>query len=310
MKKWWKDYLTFNKIERVGLFILLGLIGLIWVLPKYFKKSPSKESIVLQQESGIDSIKNDQLVINQNFKDNLPKKHQLFFFDPNTCSEADWGKLGLKPKTIATIGHYIEKGGRFQIPDDIKKIYGIKPDLAEALVPYVRINAKKVSKRYDYQRFPQFQKHQNTYDSGFHKFKNTTTIMKLVSIDINKADTLQLIDLPGIGPTLAQRIIKFRENLGGFISVDQLLEVYGIKDSVFQILKPKFICSKEVKTISINGADFNSINRHPYINYQEAKAIVKYRDQHGVFKVPSDLLKLAIVDEIWLQKITPYLSFE
>ncbi|MCF8339545.1 MAG: helix-hairpin-helix domain-containing protein [Chitinophagaceae bacterium] len=310
MKKWWKDYLTFNKIERVGLFILLGLIGLIWVLPKYFKKSPSKESIVLQQESGLDSIKNDQLVNNQNFKDNLPQKHQLFFFDPNTCSEADWGKLGLKPKTIATIGHYIEKGGRFQNPDDIKKIYGIKPDLAELLIPYVRINAKKVSKRYDYQRFPQFKSHQNTYDSGFHKIKKTTTIRKFVSIDINKADTLQLIDLPGIGPTLAQRIIKFRENLGGFISVEQLLEVYGIKDSVFQILKPQLICSKEIKTISINLADFNAINRHPYIGYQEAKAIVKYRDQHGIFKMPSDLLKLAIVDEIWLQKITPYLNFD
>ena len=310
MKKWWKDYLTFSKIERVGLFILLGLIGLIWGLPKYFKKSPSKESIALQQDSGLDSIKNDQLVNNQNFKDNLPQKHQLFFFDPNTCSEADWEKLGLKPKTIATIAHYIEKGGRFQNPDDIKKIYGIKPNLAELLIPYVKIKDIKVSQRYDYQRFSEFKTQHNAYDSGFHKIKKTTTIKKLVSIDINKADTLQLIDLPGIGPTLAERIIKFRENLGGYISVDQLLEVYGIKDSVFQILKPQLICSNEIKTISINVADFNSINRHPYISYQEAKAIVKFRDQHGVFKVPSDLLKLAIVDEIWLQKITPYLSFD
>jgi len=153
VKKWWKDYLTFSKIERVGLFILLGLIGLIWLLPKYFKKPTSKESIVLQQGSGLDSIKIDPLVNEQNFKDNLPQKHQLFFFDPNTCSEADWGKLGLKPKTIATIAHYIEKGGRFQDPDDIKKIYGIKPNLAEILIPYVKIKDKKVSQRYDYKRF-------------------------------------------------------------------------------------------------------------------------------------------------------------
>ena len=79
MKKWWKDYLTFNKIERIGLFILLGLIGLIWVLPKYFKKSTINENIVYQKKYELDSVKRIPLKHERNFNDNLPQKHQLFF---------------------------------------------------------------------------------------------------------------------------------------------------------------------------------------------------------------------------------------
>jgi competence ComEA-like helix-hairpin-helix protein len=258
----------------------------------------------------LDSI---NIVLSENKKHVEEKKfqkHKLFFFDPNTIDDASWLQLGLQEKTIATINHYKEKGGRFHKPDDIKKIYGIKPSLAEELLPYVKIVGANYLEIQRGERLPKFQKHENLYDSSIFKKRNTSIIRKLIKVDINTADTTGFIALYGIGPTLAQRIIKFRDNLGGFISIEQLLEVYGIKDSVFQILKPQLICSNGIQTIAINFADFNAINRHPYISYQEAKAIVKYREQHGLFKMPEDLLKLANLDEAWLQKILPYLNFE
>lgn len=310
MKKWWKDYFTFNKTERIGLFVLLGLIAIIWVLPKYFKKSLKKEDFAKLQGVGLDSINNLAIVNNQHSKEANFQKHRLFFFDPNTIDNASWLQLGLQEKTIATINHYKDKGGRFHKPEDIKKIYGIKPSLAEELLPFVRIVGSNYLEIRKEERFSKSNNHQNAKDSSYSKIRITSNSRKMIKVDINTADTSGFIALAGIGPTLAHRIIKFRENLGGFISIEQLLEVYGIKDSVLQILKPQLSCSNEIQTIAINMADFNTINRHPYISYQEAKAIVKYREQHGLFKTQQDLLKLAIIDEVWLQKILPYLNFD
>jgi competence protein ComEA len=310
VKKWWKDYFTFSKTERIGLFVLLGLIGLIWILPKYFQKSPIKYSFENEKGSGLDSLINLKDANKQYNEVIHLQKHKLFFFDPNTINDSAWASLGLQPKTIATINHYKEKGGQFRLPEDIKKIYGIKPSLVEELLPYVRIPVSNKEGLKNDERFPRSTKYQGFKDTNYAKVRANFINKKFVKVDINTADTLAFIAMPGIGPTLAHRIVKFRENLGGFISVEQLLEVYGIKDSVFQILKPQLFCSNGVQPIAINVADFNVINRHPYISYQEAKAIVKYREQHGKFMDSSDLLKLAIVDASWLQKISPYLSFD
>jgi competence ComEA-like helix-hairpin-helix protein len=310
VRKWWKDYFTFNKTERIGLFVLVGLIGLVWLLPQYFNKTSIKSNSVKIKGVDLDTLNYLSIENNQHYKENSLQKHKLFFFDPNTIDDSSWMKLGLQLKTINTINHYKEKGGRFHKPDDIKKIYGIKPLLAEELLPFVRIVGSNHIEMQMGERFPPNHNFQNTKDSVYFKIRNTTSSRKLIKVDINAADTSEFIALPCIGPTLAQRIVKFRENLGGFISVEQLLEVYGIKDSVFQILKPQLICSNAIQFIAINKADFNAINRHPYISYQEAKAIVKYREQHGLFKTPEDLLNLANLDEAWLQKILPYLNFE
>jgi competence ComEA-like helix-hairpin-helix protein len=114
--------------------------------------------------------------------------------------------------------------------------------------------------------------------------------------------------LPGIGSKLAARIVNFREKLGGFYSVEQVGETYGVPDSTFQKIKNRLVVNSEVRKVNINLATKEELKTHPYIRWQLANAIVEYRNQHGPFKSLEDLKKIVLVDEINFKKIIPYLS--
>ena len=76
------------------------------------------------------------------------------------------------------------------------------------------------------------------------------------------------------------------------------------------MIQPRLACTGILHKISINQADVNTLNKHPYINFQEAKSIINFRAQHGYFKQPDELLQLILLNDQWLQKIKPYLNFE
>lgn len=128
-------------------------------------------------------------------------------------------------------------------------------------------------------------------------------------IEINSADTTAFIQLPGIGSKLAMRIILFRKKLGGFYSVEQIAEVYGLKDSVYRKILPFLKCdAAAVKKLPINIAGRDELKQHPYIRWRIAEALVSYREQHGVFDSLNDLGKINIIDSVVLTKMIPYLS--
>ncbi len=312
VKNWWKDYFTFSKKERIGIIVLLVLIGLVWVLPEIFKKPILLKPLVQLDAATIDSQqvfvpnKGQQLDKGKN----ISKVIKPFPFDPNTIDAKGWQALGLQSKTISTIQHYIEKGGRFRQPEDLRRIYGIHSDLADQLIPFIDIPSSNHSKRPSYKRDTGFVSRKWYKDTVGSTYNKVPYKRKWETIDINLADSIAFVSLPGIGPTLAQRIIRFRDNLGGFLTINQILEVYGIKDSVFQLIQPRLACTGIMHKISINQADVNTLNKHPYINFQEAKAIVNFRAQHGYFKQPDELLQLILLNDQWLQKIKPYLNFE
>lgn len=221
------------------------------------------------------------------------KQFTLFNFDPNTIDEAGWAKLGLREKTIATIMNFRARGGKFREPDDLRKIWGLFPDEADRLVPYVSIenvNASEITK-------PNF-----SAPASAKRF--------IESLEINSADSTALESLPGIGAKLSQRIINFRQKLGGFYSVDQVAETFGLADSVFQIIKPRLQISGELRKVNINTATIDELKVHPYVRYHLANAIVQYRTQHGNFTSAADLRNIMIMDEKQLQKLAPYLQFE
>lgn len=130
------------------------------------------------------------------------------------------------------------------------------------------------------------------------------------TIEINSADTSAFIALPGIGSKLAARIVLFREKLGGFVRVDQIKEVYGLKDSVVQIILPMLKCDTSLmKKIRINTATEEELKAHPYIRWKLAKAIVSYRDQHGQFTSSADLGNIHSVDSVSLSRLLPYIGW-
>ena len=317
MKYWWssivKDYFTFSKRERTGIIILIIFAGFaLFFIPKIFHP-PSKQidrttliKQIAQLKITVDSS-NSYKSYGRESNDNIdfyqPKntfdkevRGELFKFDPNTLSVNGWKRLGLRDKTIQTIQNFITKGYKFRQPDDLSKIYGLKQEQAARLIPYVRI-ATSIKETITDEPKPTFV---NTYVSK----KSSITI-----IDINEADSNALVSLPGIGNKLASRIINFRNRLGGFVSVAQLAETYGLPDSTFQLIKKQLQCEHPaITTISINTSDAKQLKAHPYMTWNIANAIVRYREQHGNYTNLADLQKIEIISPEYYLKISPYLS--
>ena len=138
-----------------------------------------------------------------------------------------------------------------------------------------------------------------------------TYLRRHTVIDINTADTTAWIALPGIGNKLAARIVNFRDKLGGFYSIDQVAETYGLADSVFQPIKQYLkLENKSVKKININTATVDQLKTHPYIRYALANSIITYRNEHGIFPSVNDLRKIMAVTDNILNKVSPYLTVE
>ncbi|MDX1939503.1 MAG: helix-hairpin-helix domain-containing protein [Saprospiraceae bacterium] len=223
---------------------------------------------------------------------------QLFEFDPNTASASDFEKLGLSDKTAATIVKYREKGGKFQKPEDLKKIYGIKETDYERLKPFIVLT-------------PAIEMKTNIASTTPVKspdFPNRAT--KPLAIDINQASPEEWQQLRGIGMAFAKRITTFRDKLGGFSSIEQVAETYGLPDSTFQQIKPQLKSSPIFRTIAINTASVEELKAHPYIDARLAAAIVSYREQHGAFSSVGDVARLKALPPTTLEKLKPYLSFD
>ena len=130
-------------------------------------------------------------------------------------------------------------------------------------------------------------------------------------VELNTADTTILKKVPGIGSTFARRIIKYRELLGGFFTVEQLREVYGLDEERYNAMKSWFsadmslICPLEIHKIS-----FKELCKHPYINYQQARIIEQLRKQKGKLSGWENLQLLEEFTETDKERLTPYLSFE
>lgn len=130
-------------------------------------------------------------------------------------------------------------------------------------------------------------------------------------IELNRCDSADLERLPGIGPVLSARIIKYRNLLGGYVSVDQMKEVYGLRDSTYQIIYNRLSAdSTLVKKISINSAGFGELNRHPYLERYEVQAILKYRELQGRIEGISTLTDNKLMTRERASRILSYLNFD
>ena len=123
----------------------------------------------------------------------------------------------------------------------------------------------------------------------------------------------ELIKIKGIGSVYSSRIIKYRSALGGFAYKTQLKEVYGIDDSLFQALLPfiQLDTSFKLRKIQINTVDKSTLSKHPYFRSKRlSDVVIKYRNNHGSFKQGDDLLKIHLISDSLLKKISPYLDFQ
>jgi competence ComEA-like helix-hairpin-helix protein len=317
-----KDYLTFNRKERIGALVITFLMVFVFFLPKIILRISNKsqtqqdtslvKTVQSLQQNIIDTSNNfpqskeDENLTTYQFDKNknsysegFSEKGQLFYFDPNTISESGWKKLGLRDKTIITIQNYKSKGGSFKKPEDLQRIYGLHPDEFKRLSPYIRIELTQPNKTEEIVS----QKSQTENE----KLKNS--LPRYSIIDINSADTTDFISLPGIGSKLAARIVNFRDKLGGFYAIDQVSETFGLPDSTYQNIKQYLKLENiSVKKININKATVDELKAHPYIKYSLANPIVAYRNEHGPFMKIEDIKQIMVITEDIYKKINPYLS--
>lgn len=165
-----------------------------------------------------------------------------------------------------------------------------------------KIREEREKKKIKKPNKPDFKK--NEYKENIVKKK------EIAAINLNKADTSGLLQIPEIGPFFAKNIINYRERLGGFIDKEQLLEVYGLDSSRLAIITPhiNIYDNLELRKINVNNDDFKTILRHPYIEYEDVKKIVNYRESKGFIKDWETYLKVVDRDSINL-RLRLYLEF-
>lgn len=295
------NFFHFNKQERNGIFVLCIIIMvLIFVRVSMPYFTGDGDSIQLISVNVQPALAEEKIQEQTSFAKTEQQGHnisgQRFVFNPNTITEADAQKLGFSKKLCSTLINFRNKGGKFFTPDDLKKLYGLSPELYEQLESYILIPNTKNG----YKRDSLFAHTPHTYE------KKTAT---KEPVEINSADSLSIVFLKGIGPGFTKRIIKYRTMLGGFHSINQLKEVYGMTDSVFVLLSSQTkLDANNITRLPINAIDFNSLRRHPYFNFQLAQAVINYRNKHGKL-TREDIVGLGVFSEEKLKLILPYLSY-
>jgi competence ComEA-like helix-hairpin-helix protein len=320
-KEFTSDYLSFTRKDRIAILVIITLITGIFLLPSAIKSAKQKPvtadtswMVAMQklEKQGVDSQRRYNNYDNDNNSNayqydrptgnNYSKtKGELFYFDPNTISAEGWQRLGIREKTIHTIQNYLSKGGKFRQPEDVQRIYGLFPNEYERIAPYIKIE-QNGNTGYS----------NNSYPAKTTEYNNQPpkpAVPRYAAVDINAADTSAFIALPGIGSKLAARIINFRDKLGGFYSVAQVGETFGLPDSTFQKIKQYLNASTmPVKKININTTTIDELKMHPYIKWGIANPVIAYRKEHGNFARVEDIKNvMAVTDEVY-NKIAPYLT--
>ncbi|MFA5819694.1 MAG: helix-hairpin-helix domain-containing protein [Bacteroidales bacterium] len=276
-----KNWFGFTRRERRSAFILLLIIILILAL-RYFV--PERNIVIKDFSTGFSAMGSPSGFLSED----ISSTGQPFSFDPNTASYDTLIKLGFAAKEANTIIKYRNKGGKFRQPADIKKIYGIEEGKAEKLIPFVEVKTDTTQKvRVIYRK------------------------QQKVLIDINNCDSASLVRLPGIGPVLSARIIKYRNLLGGFARIEQLKEVYGLPEETYNLIRGSiFADTLAITRIDINSADYKELARLLYFEKYEVTAILKYRELMGRITGIADLIENKLITEEKAAKVGPYLRFE
>lgn len=221
-----------------------------------------------------------------------PRSYTLFPFDPNTATMEELESLGLPENVVRAITRFREKGGKYRRKEDLQKIYTLSEADYRRIEPYIAIAS------------------QGAIPTVALDMPSSYDAPETVSIDINRAGEEEWQRLRGIGPAYSARIVKFRDALGGFASIEQVAETRGLPDSTFQRIRLQLRPSPIFRPLSINVVSAEALAAHPYIDRRSAEAVVAYRNNHGPFRHADDLRKVYALKPEVLEKLGPYLVFE
>jgi DNA uptake protein ComE-like DNA-binding protein len=268
-------YFIFSREQRKGIFVLFGIIIVLQML--YFfgnfnalaKEFPEKQKW-LSLQSKIDSMKME--------KKESPK---IYLFNPNFITDYKGYKLGMSVQEIDRLLAFRKENKYVNSSKEFQNVTQVSDSLLNVIAPFFKfpdwVNNKK--------QFNAYEKYPN---KAFAKKE------KIVFIDINKATQEDLIKIYGIGEAISLRILKLKESLGGFVSMEQMKDVWGLSPEVIENLNTHFKVSvlPNFKKIDINNASLKELSQFSYFRYPLAKEIVTYRSMNGDIKNIEDLTKI------------------
>jgi DNA uptake protein ComE-like DNA-binding protein len=255
MQSGWKSYFIFSKKEQRGIMVLgIILLGTMLLGILFPRKETSINSTAQQ-------------------------RGPLFYFDPNTMDSITAIRLGIPSRQVITLMRYRNKGGRFYRKEDLAKLYGLKKDLVEKLIPYVVI--KNLDRNTTYRKM---------VDYDYQKFGNRIGLVKddgnknlnEWSIDINLADEKQWAAKTKLSPAIIQNIIRYKNYLGGFTNLNQIKKVYGFTEANYYLLKPHLQLGKMNKRKpNASNMSFESWKALGIFQDREIAQILRIRKEKG-----------------------------
>lgn len=257
---------------------------------------------------------------------------ETFPFDPNTADSTQLLRLGLAPWQVRAVYRYRAKHGRYHTPEDFARLPGMTNEMWQRLAPQIRIaerfryvDAEAIAvSAHDARRSPaSTQRPGHEGDTALPRTAHVSVAVpvpavprdtihfpekyrSLVLVDLNAADTTQLKKIPGIASYRARQIVRYRESLGGFVSVEQVMESCPLPDDVldwFVLSQPR------PRKINLNKASVQAMRKHPYISFYQARAIYEHRQAHVTLHSLADLLQLKEFTQRDLDRLQPYVEF-
>ena len=287
----YEDPFVISKRSKRGLLVLiLASLGLIF-FPRVYMFFQKEEALVINSEQIAEFERTHKKFEKRNYSNYYSKKKKYKApdskFNPNTYTLTDWTNLGLSEKQSVVVLKFTSRG--IYSEEDLKRIFVI-PDVLFELIRDSVIYPERI---------------QNTPNQE--SFKKQAKQITL--INLNTADTTEFMKIYGIGAFYAKQIIRYREKLGGYITKEQLFEVWKMTPEAYDKIKDHvFISEKDVKRININSVTIEVLNAHPYLNWNQANSIVKMRMQRNGFKNIEEIKESVLIDSETYEKLFPYLS--
>ena len=316
MKKEKRIVFLLTREQWLGIAILAILVGVtIFLLQRV---EPQEEKSVIQvNDSILKEFATHQAKQDSIRKATWEKKYprdtitiRMQVFDPNTADSSTLVHVGLKKWQASNMLKYRAKGGRYRRAEDIKKLYGMTDSMYMALLPYIKIDTIAVDQYRDSVR--RSQRDSMVVDS----MPRYVSQKRDTILNLRTADTTELKMIRGIGSYRAKQIVRYREQLGGFAHVKQLYEVKALQplltDSMSSdsLLAHFWLDSVIIDPLRVNSAGVEKLQRHPYLSFEQAKAIYELRRKKIHLDSITQLKKVECFTEQELKRLTPYLSFE
>jgi DNA uptake protein ComE-like DNA-binding protein len=235
------------------------------------------------------------------------------FFDPNSATYDELVRAGLTDRQARTLVNYRNSGARFRRPEDIIRVYGIDSVTASGLIPYIIIEDTGSGVREVRQSLPSVARNEQTSSAITGQQAPVpdeySPALRVALTDLNSCSASDLAELPGIGTVLSERIIRYRRLLGGFVDARQLGEVYGLDSAVAGLVSTLVTLTFDsVRPLMLDSLTFGELARHPYVGFEGARAITRYRSIAGAPVTLGEMVSCGVLTRLQAERLAPYVQ--